>query len=122
MTGQKFQRLCLAILFFLFAFSCADNKRRETRILVFSKTAGFRHESIAAGIRALKDLGARHNFLVDTTENAANFYEENLRRYNAVVFLNTTGDVFNQEQQNDFERFIQAGGGFLGIHSATDTE
>lgn len=59
---------------------------------------------------------------MDTTENAANFNEENLRRYQAVVFLNTTGDVLNQEQQNDFERFIQAGGGFVGIHAATDTE
>lgn len=105
----------------LFGVSCKDEKR-ELRILVFSKTTGFRHESIPAGIEAIRKLAAKHNILVDTTENSANFNEDNLKRYSAVVFLSTTGDVLNQEQQNDFERFIQAGGGFLGIHSASDTE
>jgi cytochrome c len=112
------------ILFLLvsIAFSCSKKSQEGTRILVFSKTAGFRHESIPAGIDALRKIAAMDNITVDTTENAANFNEENLRRYKAVVFLNTTGDVLNQEQQNDFERFIQAGGGYLGVHSATDTE
>lgn len=105
----------------LITFSCSD-KKDEVRILVFSKTVGFRHESIPAGIEAIKELAAKRNILVDTTENSANFNEENLRRYSAVVFLNTTGDVLNKEQQNDFERFIQAGGGFVGIHAASDTE
>ena len=103
--------------------SCnSSSAKRETRILVFSKTAGFRHESIGSGIEALRKLGQSHGFAVDTTENASQFNEENLQRYSAVVFFNTTGDVFNQEQQNDFERFIQAGGGYVGIHAATDTE
>ncbi len=116
------QSSCFGLMFiFLFAVSCSD-KNEETRVLVFSKTAAFRHESIAKGIEAFTKLGTEHHFNVDTTENAANFNEENLRRYKAVVFLNTTGDVLNPEQQNDFERFIQAGGGFLGIHAATDTE
>jgi len=112
----------LAIIFMMFlALSCTKQKQ-EVRILVFSKTTVFRHESIGAGIEAIKALAAKHNILVDTTENAANFNEENLKNYKAVVFLSTTGDVLNQEQQNDFERFIQAGGGYLGIHAATDTE
>jgi cytochrome c len=102
--------------------SCSEKKDTGTRILVFSKTAGFRHESIPAGIVALRELARKENIEMDTTENAGSFNEENLRRYKAVVFLNTTGDVLNQEQQNDFERFIQAGGGYVGIHSATDTE
>lgn len=101
--------------------SCTS-KKETPRILVFSKTVGFRHESIPDGIAAFQKLGAEHGITVDTTENAANFNEENLRNYHAVVFLNTTMDVLNKQQQNDFERFIQAGGGFLGIHAAADTE
>jgi len=111
----------VTILLMFLALSCSKPKH-EVRILVFSKTAGFRHESIGAGIEAIKAMAKKHNIAVDTTENAANFNEENLKRYNAVIFLSTTGDVLNQEQQNDFERFIQAGGGYLGIHAATDTE
>ncbi|HYG41244.1 MAG TPA: ThuA domain-containing protein [Cytophagales bacterium] len=105
----------------LFMVSCSSEKE-EARVLVFSKTAGFRHESIPAGIEAIKKLGIKNGFSVDTTENASAFHEENLEKYNAVIFLNTTGDVLNKQQQNDFERFIQAGGGFVGIHAATDTE
>src|SRR5690606_26982517 len=92
------------------------------RILVFSKTAGYRHESIPEGIAMFQKLGQEKGFLVDTTENASKFNEENLRNYHAVIFLNTTMDVLNKQQQNDFERFIQAGGGFVGIHAAADTE
>ncbi|MVM28831.1 carbohydrate-binding protein [Spirosoma sp. HMF4905] len=92
------------------------------RILVFSKTAAFRHASIGAGQQALFKLGKEQGFAVDTTENASRFSEENLKRYRAVVFFSTTGDVLNSQQQNAFERYIQAGGGYLGVHAATDTE
>lgn len=114
---------CLPSFVFLLltGWSCSEEPR-ETRVLVFSKTTVFRHESIPAGIEALRKLGEKLHFIVDTTENSDRFNEENLQRYGAVVFLNTTGDVLNQEQQNDFERFIQAGGGYVGIHAATDTE
>src|SRR5688572_1951837 len=108
-------------LLLLFGASCSTQKE-DTRILVFSKTTAFRHESIPSGIEAIKKLGLEHHIQVDTTENAGSFNEENLKRYKAVIFLNTTGDVLNPEQQNDFERFIQAGGGYVGIHAATDTE
>ena len=91
-------------------------------MLVFSKTAGFRHSSIEPGIEAIVRLGQQNGFQVDTTENADNFTEENLQQYAAVVFLNTTGDVLNYYQQADFERYIQAGGGYVGIHAAADTE
>ncbi len=96
--------------------------KEPLRILVFSKTVAFRHASIGAGQKALFQLGKTQGFVVDTTENADRFTEENLRRYRAVVFLSTTGDVLNPQQQNAFERYIQAGGGYLGIHAATDTE
>lgn len=92
------------------------------KVLVFSKTAGFRHASIPAGIAAIQQLGMEHHFSVDTTEDAAAFREENLKQYAAVIFLNTTGDVLGHYQQADFERYIQAGGGYVGIHAAADTE
>jgi len=97
-------------------------KPAEVKVLVFSKTEGFRHESIAAGTEAIKMLGSRNDFTVVTTANADDFNENNLKDFMAVVFLNTTGDVLDPVQQSQMERFIQAGGGYVGIHSATDTE
>ncbi len=91
-------------------------------ILVFSKTAGFRHDSIPTGIAAIRQLGTEHGFTVDTTEDGGAFTDENLARYQAVVWLSTTGDVLNPDQQAAFERYIQAGGGYAGIHAASDTE
>ena len=92
------------------------------RILVFSKTAAFRHGSIEDGIEAIRRLGGENGFEVDTTEDAAAFTDENLGQYAAVVFLNTTGDVLDDGQQSELERFIQAGGGYVGVHAASDTE
>ncbi len=97
-------------------------RSQEPRVLVFSKTAGFRHSSIGVGRAAIRKLGQENGFSVDTTEDAGTFTSKNLARYRAVVFLNTTGDVLDAAQQDDFERYIQAGGGYVGIHSATDTE
>jgi cytochrome c len=94
----------------------------QPRVLVFTKTAGFRHASIPAGLAAIRELGAQSGIAVVTTENAAAFTDANLRRYEAVVFLLTTGDVFSPAQQAAFERFLRRGGGFAGVHSASDTE
>src|SRR2546422_3179236 len=95
---------------------------QQPPVLVFSKTAGFRHSSIPNGIAAIRKLGQENGFAVDATEDAGAFTRKNLARYSAVVFLSTTGDVLDAAQQDDFERFIQAGGGYVGVHSATDTE
>lgn len=91
-------------------------------VLVFSKTEGFRHESIEDGIAAIRQLGAEHDFAVRATEDAALFTADTLARYDAVVFLNTTGDVLGAAQQDAFERYIEGGGGFAGVHAAADTE
>ncbi|MFF7393635.1 ThuA domain-containing protein [Streptomyces scabiei] len=91
-------------------------------VLVFSKTAGFRHDSIPAGTQAIRDLGAANNFTVTATEDGNQFTTANLSRYEAVIFLNTTGDVLNDAQQSAFQSYIGAGGGFVGVHSAADTE
>src|SRR5690606_7095846 len=121
LTHQALRALLVFGVVILLGVSCST-KKETRRVLVFSKTAGYRHESIAAGIAAIKKMGDEKGFLVDTTEDAHQFNEENLRNYHAIIFLNTTGDVLNKQQQNDFERFIQAGGGYVGIHAATDTE
>lgn len=110
--------LLLAIAGFLLQ-SCSNNK---PKILVFSKTKGYRHASIYVGKPAIQKLGSENNFDVDTTENADAFKEENLKKYSAVVFLSTTGNVLDLQQQNALKRFIQAGGGFVGVHAAADTE
>ncbi|MBC8034507.1 MAG: ThuA domain-containing protein [Chitinophagaceae bacterium] len=94
----------------------------KPRVLIFTKTAGFHHSSIPTGIKALVKLGKENNFDADTTTNAAYFTEDNLKKYAAVIFLNTTGNVLDSYQEADFERYIQAGGGYVGIHAATDTE
>ncbi|KND28195.1 ThuA domain-containing protein [Streptomyces acidiscabies] len=91
-------------------------------VLVFSRTAGFRHDSIPAGIQMIRELGAANGFTVTATEDAAQFTAANLAQYETVVFLNTTGDVLNGAQQNAFESYIRGGGGYVGIHAAADTE
>jgi type 1 glutamine amidotransferase len=91
-------------------------------VLVFSKTAGFRHDSIPAGIQMIRELGAANSFTVTATEDSAQFTATNLTQYEAVVFLNTTGDVLTATQQSAFESYIRGGGGYVGIHSASDTE
>lgn len=96
--------------------------KKEGKILVFSKTTGFRHKSIGAGIEALKKMGKEKGFEVDFTEDSEKFTTDNLKKYKAVVFLNTTGDVLNNEQQKAFEGFIRSGNGYVGVHSASDTE
>lgn len=102
--------------------SAALFAQTQPRVLVFSKTAGFRHTSITVGKAALQKMGTEKGFAVDTTEDATAFTETNLKRYQCIIWLSTTGNVLNPMQQNAFERYIQAGGGYLGIHAASDTE
>ncbi|HYQ84703.1 MAG TPA: ThuA domain-containing protein, partial [Rubrobacter sp.] len=92
------------------------------RILVFSRTTSFRHGSIEAGIAAIRSLGAANGFAVDATEDPRQLTTANLGRYKAVVFLSTTGNVLDAEQQAAFMAYIRHGGGYVGIHAAADTE
>jgi cytochrome c len=87
-------------------------------ILVFSKTKGFRHASIPKGKAALMLMGEQNKFAVDTTEDASVFTTENLKKYKAVVFLSTTGNILDDTQQAAFEQYIRGGGGFVGIRSS----
>lgn len=91
-------------------------------VLVFHKTAGFTHQSIPAGVEAITGLGSEHGFEVTSTDDAAIFSDTGLRPFDVIVFLNTTGDILNGEQEQAMEHFIEDGGGFVGVHSAADTE
>jgi type 1 glutamine amidotransferase len=93
-----------------------------TKVLVFSKTAGFRHDAIPAGLAAIQKLGTDNGFSVTATEDAGQFTTANLAQYQAVVWLSTTGDVLDANQQAAFQSYIAAGGGYVGVHAAADTE
>lgn len=109
--------LLIASLVFFTLTSCASDK-----VLVFSKTAGFRHKSIEAGVKAIEALGVENDFTVDHSEDAEVFLSKKLKKYNLVIFLNTTGDILNAEEELAFKTYINKGGSFLGVHAATDTE
>lgn len=133
-------RSCFISLFCFFLSACTDNPAPVSestashaadffsadisgaKVLVFSKTGGWRHESIPEGITTLQKIANENQFEIVATENAEVFSDAQLREFNAIVFLNTWRDVLNDDQQLAMERFIQAGGGFVGIHSAADTE
>lgn len=110
--------------------SCGDETPKPTvdahsnnpQVLVFTKTEGYKHESIEAGVLAIQALAKKNAFDVIASDDAELFEDEFLSKIAAVVFLNTTGDVLNATQQIAMERYIQAGGGFVGVHAAADTE
>src|SRR5215203_307232 len=112
----------LIVIVSLIAGGCSQTRSGNPRILVFAKTEGYHHESIPNGMAAIQKLGSQNEFEVDTTTDANMFTEDRLKNYSTVIFLNTTGNVLNHHQEVAFERYIQSGGGFVGVHAATDTE
>jgi type 1 glutamine amidotransferase len=113
----------LVLLSLLGAFATGIARAEQFSVLLFSKTAGWHHESIHEGVQAIRDLGKLHDFGVFWTEDASRvFNEKELKKYKAVIFLCTTGDILTAEQQAVFEAYMKAGGGFVGIHAAADTE
>jgi len=92
------------------------------RVLVFTKTAGFRHDAIPVAVATLQRIATGEGMAADHTEDAAAFRPENLARYRVVVFASTTGDVLDGAQQAALEGFVRKGGGFIGVHAAADTE
>ncbi|MCL1634290.1 ThuA domain-containing protein [Luteimonas sp. SX5] len=96
--------------------------QKAERALVFTRTEGYRHDSIPAAAAAVRELGAQLGWQVEHGEQAGAFTPQNLARYRVVVFANTTGDVLDDAQQDALRAFVEGGGGFVGIHSAADTE
>jgi type 1 glutamine amidotransferase len=91
-------------------------------VLVFTRTTGFRHGSIEPGVQALQRLAQENGFAVERTEDPADFTDERLARYDVVVWLNTDSEVMNDAGRRAFERYIRAGGGWVGVHAASATE
>jgi uncharacterized protein len=113
----------LFVLTLLSLSSAASVVAQQFNVLLFTKTGGWHHDSINAGVTAVQELGQLHDFSVFWTEDANRvFNDESLQRFQVVVFLLTSGDVLNDEQKAAFQRFIRRGGGFVGVHSASDTE
>ena len=111
--------LFLIMALMVFSFSVP---KKMPAVLVFSKTNGFRHSSIPVGITAIKAMGEANKFMVEATEDSLAFTDENLAKYKAVIFLSTTGNVLGEAQEKALEKFIQQGGGFVGVHAAADCE
>jgi len=91
------------------------------RVLVFTKTLGYRHDNIEKGVAAIRQLGEQQGFLVDHSEDVGQFTDEGLRPYQALIFLSTSGNLFDEAQQAAFQRYIRGGRGLVGIHAATTT-
>jgi type 1 glutamine amidotransferase len=117
-------RIKKSIILFLIcsSISVQSFSQKQFKALLFTKTAGWHHESIHEGVTSIKTLAERHNFEVEWHEDAKRFNNEFLAQFDVVIFLNTTEDILNEEQQDAFKSFIQSGKGFVGIHSASDTE
>ena len=127
MNITYFKRPLFLVICFFACISCSGNEIKSlngktNKVLIFSKTNGYRHESIEAGIAAIKKLGADNNFTVDATEDSVFLSDANLKNYTSLIFLSTTGTVLGKDQELALQNFIHNGGGFVGIHAATDCE
>ena len=115
----------MRLAFLLFLAGCTGSAPSATdppRVLAFTATDGWRHDAIPAAVEAVRQLGEDGGFAVDHTEDPAAFADDRLADYAAVVFLLTSEDVLGPKQEAAFERFVRAGGGYVGVHSAADTE
>ncbi|MCH7410259.1 ThuA domain-containing protein [Belliella sp. DSM 111904] len=112
----------LLTLIILLLFSNLSFGQHQFKALVFSKTKGFRHQSIPDGVVAIKKLARDNVFDVFTTEDEDFITDKNLADFDVIILMSTTGTIFNSDQKKSIEKFVQAGKGIVGIHSATDTE
>ena len=119
---RAFRCALLTVLLALAAPVAAQAAGREFKVMVFTRAVGEQHASTAAGVKAIKDLGKERRFIVNATADPTEFRADRLAQFRAVVFLNTSGDVLTDAQQAAFEDYYRDGGGFVGIHSAIDTE
>lgn len=113
---------CFCLISSLLFFNSCKTDSNTRKVLLFVKTKGYHHESITAGIAAIEKIGKENNFTVDVDSNSVVFNDDKLKEYRAVIFLSTTGNILNADEQVAFQRYIEAGGGFMGIHAAADAE
>lgn len=103
-------------------FSSTILAQSQFKVLLVTKTGGWHHESILDGINAMKELAERHNFELQRHQDGTKMTETSLKKYDLVVFLSTTMDILDNQEQEAFEKFIKSGKGYVGIHAASDTE
>lgn len=115
-------RIIITACFFFLMGATGIFGQGQFKAFLFTKTAGFHHESIHDGVTAMRKLAKKHHFSMDWHEDAKKFTDEGLKNYDVIIFLSTTEEILNDEQQEVFKRFIQSGKGFVGIHAASDTE
>lgn len=113
---------CRILVFMFVSLFCAVTVAQQFNVLLFTKTSGWHHKAIPAGVANIEALAKEHHFNMVWHEEASYFNDKFLADIDVVIFMMTTGDVLNEEQQAAFKRFIQSGKGFVGIHSASDTE
>ena len=104
----------------LFASLCSQAE--QFNVLLFTLTQGWHHQSQLEGVAAMREMANKHFFTLDWEEDPSVFNDENLKKFQVIVFLSTTGNILNPEQKAAMERFVKSGKGFVGIHSASDTE
>lgn len=116
------KKITLLITAFVLTVPFASAQDAQFNALLFTKTQGWHHESINEGVDTIREIARRNMFSVNWQEMTGVFTDQGLENYDVIIFLNTTGDVLNDEQQAAMERFIKSGKGFVGIHAAADTE
>ena len=120
---MKLLKLVIVFAFFITRMNSeVFSQSKQFKAIVITTTNGFHHESQHYGVLALKELGNRNFFDVVVYENPKNFTDKYLEQFQVMIFLNTTGNIFDSNQQKIMERFVKSGKGFVGIHSASDTE
>ncbi len=114
----------ILLLFMAMLLSCSQAwaDASPKKVLVFTKTTGFRHANIEKGVTVLKNIFSKEGIAVSHTEDANVFLADSLQSFQAVIFFSTTGTILNAEQKTAFQKFIESGRGFMGIHAAADTE
>jgi uncharacterized protein len=120
---MKSLKYLFVILFLQIIFSLnLMAQQKQFKVLLITTTRGWHHESLHSGVIAIKEMGVKNFFDVVLFEDPNGFTDKFVEQFQAIIFLNTTGNIFDSTQQKVMERFIQAGKGFVGIHSASDTE
>lgn len=115
-------RLLFVLIFTQTSFCISTSAQKQFKALIVTTTRGWHHESLHSGVLAIQELGRKNFFDAVLYEDPNGFTDKYLEQFQVVIFLNTTGDIFDSAQQRVMERFIKSGKGFVGIHSASDTE
>ena len=112
----------ISIFLWCLPLTSQERKKPSDKVLIFSKTKDYRHESTEFSIQVISELCRKNGIHADATEDATWFSPQNLKKYAAIIFLNSSGDVFDENQENAFQQYMRSGGGFVGIHGASTTE